>query len=80
MKRSALEDILPLSPLQEGLLFHNVFDEKALDIYTVQMVLDLEGALDAKALRTAAAALLARHANLRTALRHEGLVGLCRSC
>ncbi|WP_329341309.1 amino acid adenylation domain-containing protein [Streptomyces sp. NBC_01352] len=73
MKRSALEDILPLSPLQEGLLFHNVFDEKALDIYTVQMVLDLEGALDAKALRTAAAALLARHANLRTALRHEGL-------
>ncbi|MCW8101039.1 amino acid adenylation domain-containing protein [Streptomyces tauricus] len=73
MKRSALEDILPLSPLQEGLLFHNVFDEKALDIYTVQMVLDLEGALDAKALRTAAGALLARHANLRTAVRHEGL-------
>ncbi|MFE2282282.1 amino acid adenylation domain-containing protein [Streptomyces sp. NPDC059454] len=73
MKRSALEDILPLSPLQEGLLFHNVFDEKALDIYTVQMVLDLEGALDAKALRTAAGALLTRHANLRTALRHEGL-------
>ncbi|MEU5093033.1 amino acid adenylation domain-containing protein [Streptomyces sp. NPDC021356] len=73
MKQSALEDILPLSPLQEGLLFHNVFDEKALDIYTVQMVLDLQGALDAKALRTAAQALLARHANLRTALRHEGL-------
>ncbi|MFJ6017537.1 amino acid adenylation domain-containing protein [Streptomyces sp. NPDC092952] len=73
MKRSAIEDILPLSPLQEGLLFHNVFDEKALDIYTVQMALELEGPLDTAALRAAAGALLTRHANLRTAFRHEGL-------
>ncbi|WP_446047881.1 condensation domain-containing protein, partial [Streptomyces olivaceus] len=73
MKRSGLEDILPLSPLQEGLLFHNVFDDKALDVYTIQMTLDLDGALDAKALRTAAGALLARHPNLRTIFPHEGL-------
>ncbi|MEZ7154951.1 amino acid adenylation domain-containing protein [Streptomyces sp. MAD19A] len=73
MKRSGLEDILPLSPLQEGLLFHNVFDDEALDVYTIQMSLDLEGALDAKALRTAATALLARHPNLRAIFRHEGL-------
>ncbi|MFG3003154.1 amino acid adenylation domain-containing protein [Streptomyces calvus] len=73
MKRSGLEDILPLSPLQEGLLFHNVFDDKALDVYTIQMTLDLDGALDAKALKTAAGALLARHPNLRTIFPHEGL-------
>ncbi|WP_344315693.1 condensation domain-containing protein, partial [Streptomyces rhizosphaericus] len=73
MKRSGLEDILPLSPLQEGLLFHNVFDDASLDIYTVQMSMDLQGALDAKALKTAASALLARHPVLRAAFRHEGL-------
>ncbi|MFD0499330.1 amino acid adenylation domain-containing protein [Streptomyces rhizosphaericus] len=68
-----MEDILPLSPLQEGLLFHNVFDDASLDIYTVQMSMDLQGALDAKALKTAASALLARHPVLRAAFRHEGL-------
>ena len=31
----ALEDILPLSPLQEGLLFHALYDAQALDLYTI---------------------------------------------
>ena len=42
-----LEDILPLSPLQEGLLFHALYDARAPDVYTVQLVLALEGPLDA---------------------------------
>ena len=39
-----IEDILPLSPLQEGLLFHALYDAQAPDVYTVQLVLGLEGA------------------------------------
>ena len=46
-----LEDILPLSPLQEGLLFHALYDAQAPDVYTVQLELELAGALDAAALR-----------------------------
>ncbi|MGQ4712493.1 amino acid adenylation domain-containing protein [Streptomyces anulatus] len=68
-----IEDILPLSPLQEGLLFHALYDHQAPDVYTVQIVLDLEGDVDAAALRGAADSLLRRHANLRAAFRYEGL-------
>ena len=34
-----IEDILPLSPLQEGLLFHALYDAQAPDVYTIQLVL-----------------------------------------
>src|SRR5262249_13146336 len=68
-----LEDVLPLAPLQEGLLFHALYDAQAPDVYTVQLVLTLEGALDAAALEAAAQALLARHASLRAGFRHEKL-------
>ncbi|OPF84591.1 non-ribosomal peptide synthetase [Streptomyces antioxidans] len=70
MTKSGPEDILPLSPLQEGLLFHALYDEKGHDVYTVQVVLDLGGALDVAALRESAAALLRRHANLRAGFLH----------
>ena len=39
-----IEDILPLSPLQEGLLFHALYDAQGPDVYTVQLELELEGA------------------------------------
>ena len=39
-----IEDILPLSPLQEGLLFHALYDAQAPDVYTVQLVLVAAGA------------------------------------
>jgi len=60
-----LEDILPLSPLQEGLLFHALYDARGADVYTVQLELELSGALDADRLRGAVSALVARHASLR---------------
>ena len=66
-----VEDILPLSPLQEGLLFHALYDAQAPDLYTVQLVLALEGPLDGAVLRTAAQTLLDRHASLRAGFRHE---------
>ncbi|GGL11880.1 non-ribosomal peptide synthetase [Planomonospora parontospora] len=66
-----LEDILPLSPLQQGLYFHALFDEAAPDVYTAQLTLDLEGPLDADRLAAAAARLLARHPNLRVSFRQR---------
>ena len=61
-------NLWPLSPLQEGLLFHALFDEHALDVYTIQLVFGLEGTLDADRLRIAAQTLLDRHSCLRIAL------------
>ncbi|MEU9033202.1 amino acid adenylation domain-containing protein, partial [Streptomyces sp. NPDC048383] len=73
MTKPGLADVLPLSPLQEGLLFHALYDENAADVYTVQLMFDLDGPLDAAALREATDALLRRHPNLRSAFRYEGL-------
>ena len=68
-----IDDILPLAPLQEGLLFHALYDAQAPDVYTIQLVLNLAGALDADALAAAARGLIQRHANLRAGFRHTGL-------
>ena len=65
-----LEDVLPLSPLQQGLFFHALFDADA-DVYSAQVVLRLDGPLNVPALRAAAQALVARHANLRAAFRQR---------
>ncbi|MFF0033654.1 amino acid adenylation domain-containing protein [Streptomyces avermitilis] len=58
-------DVWPLSPLQEGLLFHATFDERGPDVYASQRMLALDGPLDVDRLRTSWQALLARHAVLR---------------
>ncbi|MEU5103150.1 MULTISPECIES: non-ribosomal peptide synthase/polyketide synthase [unclassified Streptomyces] len=64
-------DVLPLSPLQEGLLFHALYADTGPDVYTMHMRLDLEGPLDGPALRAAARAVLERHPNLRARFRHR---------
>ncbi|MBB4226167.1 condensation domain-containing protein, partial [Variovorax guangxiensis] len=66
-----IEDILPLSPIQQGLLFHTLYDENKSATYVVQFAFELQGALDAVALKAAAAALLQRHANLRARFLHH---------
>ncbi|MFC8228911.1 amino acid adenylation domain-containing protein [Streptomyces sp. NPDC057287] len=68
-----LEDVLPLTPLQAGMLFHALYDSRAVDVYTAQFVFDLEGSVDVAALGAAVAGLLRRHANLRVGFLHEGL-------
>ncbi|HSB22524.1 MAG TPA: condensation domain-containing protein, partial [Burkholderiaceae bacterium] len=68
-----IEDVLPLGPLQEGLLFHALYDAQAPDIYMVQLELGLEGALDSDRMAAAVQALVARHASLRARFRHEHL-------
>ncbi|QDQ16154.1 amino acid adenylation domain-containing protein [Streptomyces spectabilis] len=70
-KGSALAEVWPLSPLQEGLLFHADFDGQGPDVYTVQSVLAVEGPLDAARLRTSWQALLARHAVLRASFHRR---------
>ncbi len=68
-----LEDVLPLTPLQSGMLFHALYDSRAVDVYTTQFVFDLEGPVSVPALRAAIAGLLRRHANLRVGILHEDL-------
>ncbi|MEO3851199.1 amino acid adenylation domain-containing protein [Streptomyces sp. B8F3] len=65
-----LVEVLPVSPLQEGLLFHAVYDVQAADVYIGQLVLGVDGPLDAAVLRASWQALLARHASLRAGFRH----------
>ena len=66
--------MLPLSPLQEGLLFHALYDAQAPDVYTVQLVLALRGRARRRgAARPRRRLLVRRHASLRAAFRHEGL-------
>ncbi|WP_406209737.1 amino acid adenylation domain-containing protein [Kitasatospora sp. NBC_01560] len=68
---SDLEDVYPLSSLQEGLLFHALYDDGARDVYVVQAHLDLAGAVATPRLAAALDALLTRHANLRAGFWYE---------
>ncbi|MEO3814901.1 amino acid adenylation domain-containing protein, partial [Sphaerisporangium sp. B11E5] len=62
-----LVDVLPLSPLQEGLLFHSRYDTH--DVYVSRRVLEFDGTLDPALLRASAQALLNRHTVLRSGFR-----------
>ncbi|MFJ4971757.1 amino acid adenylation domain-containing protein [Streptomyces sp. NPDC088755] len=68
-----LEDVLPLTPLQAGMLFHALYDSHAVDVYTAQFVFDLEGPVSVPALHAAVGGLLRRHPNLRAGFLHEDL-------
>ncbi|MFF3705777.1 non-ribosomal peptide synthetase [Streptomyces phaeochromogenes] len=59
-----LRDILPLTPLQEGLYFHSVFDDDSAGSYVEQQLLTLDGEVDADRLAAAATRLLALYPNL----------------
>ncbi|HEX2077660.1 MAG TPA: amino acid adenylation domain-containing protein [Longimicrobium sp.] len=67
-----VEDLYPLSPLQEGMLFHALYGGGT-QAYQAQVGQRLEGALDVEALRRAWAEVVRRHAVLRTSFAWEGL-------
>ena len=69
----ARSELLPLSPLQAGLLFHAEYDTAAPDVYTVQLAIELDGDLDVARFAAAARAMLAREDGLRTGFWSEGL-------
>jgi len=72
----AIDDILPLSPVQEGMLFHIFYDAGGPDIYAIQIGVALEGRVDENSLREAANTLLRRHRPICAPLsNHAGLAG-----
>jgi len=76
MEQPKLEAVLPLSPLQEGMLFHAGYQAGEVDAYTVQMAFDLRGPLDAERMHKACQAVVDRHQGLRAAFlnRRDGKV------
>ncbi|MGW5441207.1 amino acid adenylation domain-containing protein [Nocardia asteroides] len=67
MSAPQIEDVLALSPLQEGLFSLSRLAGTEIDLYTMQFVVDIDGPLDADLLRRSAQAMLDRHPNLRAA-------------
>lgn len=72
MNLKNVEDVYPLSPLQQGMLFH-ALDAPQSGVYFVQLVFTLRGRLDAPAFRKVWQRVVERHAALRTAFFWEGL-------
>lgn len=67
-----IDDTYPLSPLQQGLLFHTLLQPgSGVDI--VQLLCELHEALDVAAFQRAWRCVIARHPVLRTNLRWENL-------
>ncbi|QWF79751.1 non-ribosomal peptide synthase/polyketide synthase [Amycolatopsis sp. CA-230715] len=67
----SLTDVLPATPLQEGLFFHALFDEAAADAYVMQQVIGLRGPVDEELLRRALQGVVDRHAPLRAGFRQR---------
>ncbi|MHC8287881.1 amino acid adenylation domain-containing protein [Pseudomonas sp. XS1P51] len=68
---SNLEDLYPLSPMQQGMLFHTLY-EPEVGAYISQMRLDIQG-LDPQRFAAAWQAALARHDILRSSFHWQGL-------
>jgi amino acid adenylation domain-containing protein/non-ribosomal peptide synthase protein (TIGR01720 family) len=66
-----VEDLYPLAPLQEGMLFHSLYTPGG-DLYFEQLTATLDGALDAPAFIAAWQRLVERHPALRTAFVWQG--------
>lgn len=67
-----VEDIYPLSPVQQGLLFHSLYAPEG-GLYFEQKTCLLRGKLDTNAFRKACEEVVNRHAILRTAFRWQDL-------
>ncbi|MFI6955314.1 amino acid adenylation domain-containing protein [Nocardia sp. NPDC050408] len=68
-----IEDVLALSPLQEGLFALARLAADGVDLYTMQFVIDIGGPIDVPMLRRSSEAILQRHANLRAAFWDKDL-------
>ncbi|WP_162603898.1 non-ribosomal peptide synthetase, partial [Streptomyces sp. CS014] len=64
----SVEDVHPLSPLQQGILFHGMLDEGA-GVYFQRVRWSIEGDLDVDRMKAAWQATVDRHAMLRTSVR-----------
>ncbi len=59
-----IADVLPLTPLQQGLLFHASTAQASDDVYAVQLGITVTGPLDPHRLRDAVHAVIIRHPHL----------------
>ncbi|MBP2478994.1 amino acid adenylation domain-containing protein/non-ribosomal peptide synthase protein (TIGR01720 family) [Crossiella equi] len=66
-----LSDIQPVTPLQHEMLTHTRRASTGADVYTVQVLFDLDGPLEATRLRAACQSLLDRHPALRSCFPDE---------
>ncbi|MFF4431012.1 amino acid adenylation domain-containing protein [Streptomyces sp. NPDC001513] len=62
-----LQDVWPLTTMQDGLLFHAQLAGSTFDAYQMQLVFHLAGEVEPARMRAAGQALLDRYANLRAA-------------
>jgi amino acid adenylation domain-containing protein len=67
-----IQDIYPLTPLQEGLLFHHLLNQQG-DAYVLSTLLELQSRAQLDALTNALQAVIDRHDILRTAVLWEEL-------
>ena len=65
-------DLYPLSPLQEGILFHSVYAPES-RVYDMQLACEITGAVDPGAFRRAWQRLVDRHTVLRSSFHWHGL-------
>ncbi len=68
----AVEDVYPLSPIQQGLLFHTLYSPES-GVYFDQMSCTLRGDLDVTSFERAWQAVIDRHSILRTGFVWEDL-------
>lgn len=62
-----LVEIWPVTPMQAGMLFESMLDDRSDGSYRLQTLIELTGGVDPGRLRLACDQLVARHASLRTA-------------
>ena len=65
MNKENIESIYPLSPMQEGMLFHSIDDNES-PVYVIALHFSLHGALNVAAFKDAWQRVLNRHPVLRT--------------
>lgn len=70
-RRRNIENIYPLAPLQEGILFHSLMAPGHSGVYMPQIAFHLSGHLDPTRLRAAWEQVLARHSALRSSIHWE---------
>ena len=67
-----IEDIYGLSPMQQGMLFHSLYESGA-GVYFVQLACEVRGGMEAAHFRDAWQTVIQRHKILRTEFLWEGL-------
>ncbi len=67
-----IENIYPLSPMQEGMLFHTLYASGS-DVYITQLTLDIVGELNIEYFKQAWQHIIDTHTILRTSFVYQGL-------